>query len=227
MIPTLGLMAEVYALSTAGGADSPRFRHYVSLNAARHPLGEFNPMTSKPGAAETVEHLLSIDAEGVVGDVAGAEDIFISVLTPGAWTDDVFTELERRMVAPGSVGVWAGETPDAEEVARLTRMSLARRRWQEHNGRARSLRPLASQEGYAAVSAGPPAPDGDGDAGRMVLEVVGDTDDRGTLIAWLMGDEKAASFGDTGVGLGPGDGLRCSWEWASDLEPDARLLSLI
>lgn len=211
-------MREVYSLSTAGGADSPRFRRYRELNEQRLPLANYNPMTSNEETPATVDHLLGLDAEGVVAEAVGDFDTFVSVLTPGAWTDHAFTTLERTMSAAPDVAFWAGETPTVEEIATRAAMAVARRRWQQVNGEARTLRPLATQEGIVGVVADAPPPPGDASAAEMVLEIAGDTHDRGTLIAWLMGDEAAEAFGDTGVGLAVGDGLRYSYEWAASLD---------
>ncbi|MGF1666163.1 MAG: hypothetical protein ACFCVC_07795 [Acidimicrobiia bacterium] len=205
VVPTLALMAEVYELDRTGGTDSPRFRRYVEL-AAQHPIHPYNPMTGNPEALLTVEHLIGVDAESVVDGLCGDRAISIAVLTPGAWTDRAFTEIDYRTRAQPIVWFWAGEYTDPEVVSMRTRMQLARLAWQDHNGAPDTVRRLSGQEG-AAMLAADRRPSGDVERARTVFEVVAEETDMGTFIAWLLGDEVAEAAGYAGLGLAAEDGL--------------------
>ena len=86
LVRSLELMAEVYRLDGAGGADSSRFRRYVGL-AASHPIHTYNPMTGRPEALETVGALLDAGAETTVEELCEGRTISLSVMTPGARTE--------------------------------------------------------------------------------------------------------------------------------------------
>jgi hypothetical protein len=218
VVPTLELMAEVYRLDRTGGADSPRFRRYVEL-AAQHPIHPYNPMTGSPEALVTVEHLIDVDAESVVDGLCGDRVMSIAVLTPGAWTDRAFTEIEYRTRAHPIVWFWAGEHVDTEMVSARTRMQLARLAWQDHNGAPDTVRRLSAQEGAAMLTADR-RPSGDVERSRSVFEVVAEESDMGTFIAWLLGDEVAEAAGYAGLGLAAEDGPAFSVTVAGSASPD-------
>lgn len=215
VVPTLEMMADVYRLDRAGGADSLRFRRYVEL-AASHPVQTYNPMTGKPEALETVEALIEAEAESIAGELSGGRVLSLSVLTPGAWTDRAFTEIDMRVKGHPLVWFWAGESIDRSVVVARTRSQMTRLRWQEHNGPPDTMRRLSAQEAFALHAAGVEV-EGDADLARGVFSVVADERDMGTLIGWLLGDEAAEAAGYRGLGLADGDGVGFCLEWVRSL----------
>ncbi len=179
--PALDLMAEVYRLDSRGGAGSVRFRRYTSL-CETHPVHLYNPMTSKPEALETVVRLIELDAEQIVGRLVGERGISLAVLTPGAWTDRLFTDIEHRTKALPFVGFWAGESVDPETIVSATTQQLVRLDWQRRPGSAESVASLTAQEGLALRAAGV-SPVGDVELAGSVYPIIHREMDHGTLIA--------------------------------------------
>jgi hypothetical protein len=204
VVPTLEMMAGVYRLDRSGGASSPRFRRYVEL-AADHPIHSYNPMTGDPDVLVTIEALIAADGESIVDALCGGRTMSVAVLTPGAWTDRAFTEIDYRTRAHPIVWFWTGERIDPEVVADRVRMQVARLAWQEQHGAPDTLRRLSAQEGTAMAAAGR-RPAGDTERARAVFDIVADDTDMGTFIAWLLGDDVAQAAGYAGLGLGPQDG---------------------
>jgi hypothetical protein len=202
-VPTLAVMADVYRQSSAGGPDSPRFAAYVAAGRERLPVHGYNPMTSKPVLA-TVEALLAIDAEDVVAEaaaaVAGSRDLelFVTVATPGMWTERFATEVHHRLGPPtGQVLFWMGEDVSAEAV----RCEATAQAVRLIEPAPRTVAQLAAREGRAYACAGlTGAPD---PLVAEALEVVGDDEGIGTAAALLYGDAVAAHLGWTPLGLGP------------------------
>ena len=103
--PTLGTMAELYQLGTAGGARSARFRAYAGRAALEWGLAGYNPMAG-PHALDAVRHLMACSAEPIAGDAAqavvehcrfaGDVTLAIVVASPGMWTHRVATEVRHR-----------------------------------------------------------------------------------------------------------------------------------
>lgn len=157
--PTLARMAEVYRLPAGGGAESPRFKSHAGAARSGEPVTHFNPMTSKP-AGETVEALLGVGAEAVAAEAATAvldelgagQEVelvmFVTVATPGMWTDRVATEVEHRLGGQRDLELlfWTGEQIDAATVVRRARSGGAgsvvgrRRRPARHGARRRRAR---------------------------------------------------------------------------------------
>lgn len=218
VVPTLELMADMYRLDTKGGADSVRFRRYTSL-CASHPIHMYNPMTSKPEAPATVDALIEIGAEEMVGQLAGDRVLSIAVLTPGAWTDRFFTDIERRIKALPFVGFWAGEPVDEVVVTAAAIHQLARLDWQDRHGPADTVARLSAQEGLA-LKRSEVRPVGDAERAAAAFDVVASEADMGTLISWIHGDAAGAELGYLGLGLSDGDGLAFSRRWADTL-PDS------
>ena len=196
VVPTLELMAGVYAASRDGGAESPRFRAYVA--AARHgrPIAGYNPMTGKD-VASTIAGLLAAGAEAAVDEVAGDDlHLFLTVATPGMWTDRIATEVHHRLGPPtGQVLLWTGEDTSVEAVRREAVAQAVRLR----HGSARTVADAAAREGLAYARAGLP-----GSRHPLVeeaLEVVGEDEGVGTMAALLYGDEVAVALGWTPLGL--------------------------
>ena len=201
VVPTLAVMADVYRRSTEGGPESERFRAYVVAARERHPIAGYNPMTSKP-VLETVEALLAVDAEAVVRDAAASVapdadlDLFVTVATPGMWTDRFATEVHHRLGPPtGQVLLWTGgDASDGavrrEAIAQVVRLVRPP---------ATTVRDLARREGEAYARGGLT-----GNPHPLVaeaLDVVGDDEGIGTAAALLYGDDVAIALGWTPLGL--------------------------
>lgn len=221
VVPTLAVMAEVYALDTGGGPDSPRFQRYVAAGRDGVPVGQYNPMTSQP-VADTVDHLLAIDAESVVEASAarvverlGWTDslvVQVVVATPGMWTDRVGTGVEAVLDRGRAHDVlfWCGDEPDVDAVAAEAAATAVRAGWWERRGAAghtaeATLREIADREGLAGALAGR--------QGRTspraaeALAVLGDDTARSTAVAFLWGDRVATALGHPPIGLGPDEGI--------------------
>ena len=196
VVPTLELMAGVYARSTSGGPESDRFTAYVAAARDRAPIAGYNPMTSKD-VASTIAALLAIDAEAVVAEAAGDDVVlFVTVATPGMWTDRVSTEVHHRLGPPtGQVLLWTGEDTSVETVRREAVAQAARLR----HGPVRTVRDAARREGRAYALAGMT-----GALHELVadaIDVVGDDEGLGTMAALLYGDDVAVQLGWTPLGL--------------------------
>jgi hypothetical protein len=195
-------MADVYRLSASGGPDSPRFKRYVEiLRETGLPISGYNPMTSKP-ALETVEALLAIDAETIAEEIARDVTMFITVATPGMWTDRIATEIEHRFQKRSpEILLWTGEDVNAHTVrteafAQLVRMT----------DDVRTTAEVAMREGRAYAMCGCEGePD---EAAAEALRVVGDDTSVPTTVALLYGDEAAKVMGFTPLGLGDHAGYR-------------------
>jgi hypothetical protein len=223
IIPTLEAMAEVYRLPRDGGSESPRFRRYIEVMRAEHvPAGGYNPMTSKP-VLETVEALVTIDAESVALDAAAAAAnaleadgefaLYLTVATPGLWTARLESEVEHRL-APrswtggcGSILLWTGEDTSAEAVARESAAQLVRAAWiAVHREPPRTTGHVSRQEGLAYAIGGD---EGSREqAAAQALDVLGEDGAYGTKAAFLYGDEVAEALGFTPLGLAERAGYR-------------------
>ena len=216
VIPTLAAMAEVYRLSTEGGTTSPRFRRYVQIMREEGvPAAGYNPMTSKP-VLETIERLLAVDAEreaeraatGCVEKLPIDTDVslFLTVSTPGVWTDRIATEVEHRLAptnwsgGPPSVLLWTGEDASVDAVRRETVAQVVRLAWiGRHGAPPASAAQAMGQEGIAYALAGV-----DGEDSAVVsdaLDVVGADESLATKTALLYGDETAVAMGFLPLGL--------------------------
>ena len=199
VVPTLALMADVYRQSTSGGAESDRFRAYVAAARHRAPISGYNPMTSKDVLA-TVEALLAIDAEGVVARAVGGDhddvELFITVATPGMWTERLSTEVHHRLGPPtGQVLLWTGEDTSVETVRREAIAQAVR----VQHGPVRTVAEVAAREGLAYARAGMTG--ACHDLVAEALDVVGDDEGIGTMAALLYGDAAAVQLGWTPLGL--------------------------
>ena len=197
VVPTLELMAGVYARSTAGGPESDRFKAYVAAARDRAPIAGYNPMTSKD-VASTIAALLAIDAEAVVASATEDDDLvlFVTVATPGMWTDRLSTEVHHRLGPPtGQVLLWTGEDTSVETVRREATAQAVRLR----HGPVQTVREATAREGRAYAAAGMT-----GAHHALVAEaidVVGDDQGIGTMAALLYGDDVATQLGWTPLGL--------------------------
>lgn len=190
MTPTLATMGEIYQLSPRGGVNSERFRRYVAENRAGVPLAAYNPMTSSPEALGTVERLLELEAEHIVAielsrfaDLDG-QSVHVAVLTPGAWTDRLFTEVRYRAGGFDGVWVWAGSDASVGAITELAIQQVVRMMWQDRFGHDDVLRSVAAQEAVARAAAGVSGSASDSEhlMTREVLEVLGSETDDATLI---------------------------------------------
>ncbi len=234
VIPTLAVMAEVYGLSTQGGADSPLFRHYVSLLYKGEPLQPYNPMA---GAVylPTIGELRDLDAERLV--VEAVDEVLVrlgwgepmtmllGVSHPGAWTDRITTEAEHRLRArPGNglVLLWAGEPIDAWRLRLEAQAQAARAVRQRRAGAPRTVREAFDQEGWVYAVAGAPAPAPTPEARRAiyrVLDAVGDDDGLDTMVTLLYGDGLAGRLGWPPLGVPDRVGYEVALDSAHRLMP--------
>ena len=215
VVPTLEQMKAIYAKSTAGGADSERFVAYVELNRSGVPVSHYNPMTSRPETLETIHRLIEIEAEAAVERIASQSRFSslpptaVSVLTPGAWTDRLFTEVRARREGIGGVWFWSGEKPDESAVERRTLAEFIRSEWRHRHGPIETLGDYAAVEALAAQA--PTTVESDSiDRVSDVLEVLGGAQDDETLIAFTFGDEVASANGWTALGLRDNEGIAVS-----------------
>lgn len=220
--PTLARMAEVYRLPASGGAESPRFKSYAGAARSGEPVTHFNPMTSKP-AGETVEALLGVGAEAVAAEAATAvldelgagQEVelvmFVTVATPGMWTDRVATEVEHRLGGQRDLELlfWTGEQIDAATVVRRARGQAVRAAWWAVDGDRRdTVRAAVAREGIAlAVSRDGPVPRDD-TAVADAVELLGSKAGFGDRACVVFGDRVAAAMGFTPLGLGDLAGAR-------------------
>ncbi len=221
--PTLELMARVYGLSTSGGAESERFRKYIQLCEERHPINLYNPMTSRPEASETIGALLRIGAENLAADALESLHVdpsewFLTVATPGAWTDRLFTEIEWRLAADTHLWFWAGEEPNIDMVVESAARAVRRRSW---GGGAASLREYAGQEGVArGVLTECPR---NLESVRLAIDLYGEDTSDDSMIALTFGDSIAEDGGWKGLGIGDETGLdAAAWLFGLEPEPGAR-----
>jgi hypothetical protein len=218
-------MAAVYQRSTRGGATSERFAAYAAAAENGLPVHGYNPMTSRPVGA-TIDALLEIDAErrlqriarrtAAAFDFEGDAVMYLTVATPGMWTDRLATEVDHRLngTNPGGVLWWFDDTPDiprfeAECVAQTVRMIVTAR-----IGRPQSLLAAVNQEGHAYAACGDrrvldPA-------ASEALEIVGSDTSTSTMVAFLWGDAAATSLCYTPLGLGDRVGYRHAIALASN-----------
>lgn len=219
--PTLDSMAVIYSLSTEGGADSVRFRSYVDLAGSGHRVHAYNPMTSNPTALETVEALRAVDAESLVQSTLesfeglGDLETAVVVLTPGAWTDRLFTEVRGRRDGLGAIWFWSGTAVDESVVVGIARAEAVRTIWRRLHGVPRTLLEFAAQEATAANAVGFESAHAD-DAVAEVLEIAGGATDDHTLIGFLVGDEQAEAADWRGVGLSRDEGPRTVARWLAE-----------
>ena len=221
LIPTLEAMAGVYRLPTEGGPSSARFRAYVSTMLDNGvPAAGYNPMTSKP-VGETIDALLAIDAEAIAADAVreharllaldGDLVFFVTVGTPGIWTNRATTEVEHRLAptnwsgGPGSILLWTGEDVSEAVVVREAVAQLVRAAWMGvHWTPPVTASEAAGQEGIAYALSGTP--------GRRsasvadAIEIVGPDPALATKAALLYGDQLAAEMGFLPLGLATNEG---------------------
>jgi len=212
VVPTLAPMAEVYRLPSEGGPSSPRFNTYLSLIRSGMPLSGFNPMTNKD-VLGTIEELLAFDAERVLQDAADDlaivddVDVFITVATPGVWTDRLATEIDHRLVGRSWPQVlwWTGSPVNRATFLQQAQGQLVRAGWTSRYGPPETLADAAGQEGLALSFADEGALHADV---ASALDVLGHDRSLATMVAVLYGDDAAQAMGFSPVGLGPGAGLR-------------------
>ena len=217
-------MLEIYRLPRDGGPQSPRFHAYVTAGHERLPVAGYNPMTGQD-VASTIEALLAIDAEGLVADAAsevgvgagGDDPLFVTVATPGMWTERFATEVHHRLgPVTGQVLLWTGEDVSPEAVRREAIAQAVRLQWRPV---ARTVAEVAAREGAAYARAGEVGALDEGVA--EALEVVGDDEGIGTMAAFLYGDEVAVHLGWSPLGLGPLAGYRHAIAAAAATTPPA------
>ncbi|MEO1057064.1 MAG: hypothetical protein AAFY28_09145 [Actinomycetota bacterium] len=215
--PTLEAMLHIYSLSADGGDRSPRFQAYLEACRSGRKLQGFNPMTTKPVAA-AIESLLAFDAERIAleagrtaTDAIGADDdvdLFLSVAAPGMWTDARATTIEHRL-APrhhGEVLLWFDEAVTAEAVrAAAAEQTVRAAWWARSDSQQPTVAEVSRREGLAGVVAGRT---GDASArAEQILHTVAADRSRGSAVAYLFGDDAAALFGYTALGLDVDEGL--------------------
>lgn len=219
---TLARMAEIYRLPADGGAGSPRFVAYAEAARAGAPVASYNPMTAEP-AGDTVAALLGVDAEALATRAANAvlEEIrarveltmFVTVATPGMWTDRLATEAEHLFDGRRSSEIlfWTGEATDAETVLRRARAQTVRAAWAQAHGLDRgrdTVRQAVAREGMAlAVGRDGPPPLRD-DAVVEALAILGARNGYGDKVALVLGDRYAEAMGFTPLGVGEWAGAR-------------------
>lgn len=221
VMPTLEAMAKVYELPTTGGPKSVRFARYVAtMREEGVPAAGYNPMTSKP-VGETIERLLELRAERVVHDAAveaasvlGLDEdlvMFVTVSTPGIWTDRWATEVDHRLAPTnwsggiGSVLLWTGEEQTHETIRAETLAQVVRVAWIKRHGEApRTVMDAVAQEGLAYALSGRTG--AQSDAVADALDVVGTDETIASKVAVLYGDETAIALGHLPLGLPPMSG---------------------
>ena len=230
--PTLERMARVYALSRAGGLNSPRFVAY-RLQVERHwGLAVFNPMAGDAAAA-AVHALIGLQAEDIAA--ATASDMLalcdwhapvtlaVVVATPGMWTDRLATEVRHRTHADrrdahGEILLWADDPPSVEAIARESIAEAVRTMWTSLHGATRSLHAVLAREGLAYALAGTAPPQQPNSlVVAEALGVLGDTEALGDIVAVLYGDGAAVTLGYTPLGLAERAGYGFASERAAAL----------
>ncbi len=200
--PTLATMADIYQLPATGGPTSPRFVAYCDAAASGAPISGYNPMTSLPALA-TVYALLALDAEPKCEQVANRvanwigfdtdTALHLTVASPGAWTDRLATEVERRLLArdPSSVLWWTGEPVslsrlETEVAAQTVRLAIV-----STSGLPRTLRDAVQQEGRALAAGGI---SGQSEAiAAILLATFGNDEGLHLMVAYLYGDDAAVT----------------------------------
>jgi hypothetical protein len=223
--PTLEAMASVYLADASTGPQSERFRRYVEGAKNGALVSGYNPMTTKP-VLPVIEALRSLDAEKLIADIADRlveeleidDDIelFITIATPGMWTDRAATTVEHIIAPkhPGEILLWHDDPPTIDTLRVATLQQTIRclfHRWTI----APTLRNIAVREGCAHGLCG-----GEGKPSvqaAALLDTFGHRDDFGTITAFLFGDNVAESLGFSPLGLAVNEGIqhaaaRCSSE---------------
>jgi hypothetical protein len=218
--PTLEAISEIYRLDRSGGPQSPRFLTYLARVEQTPGLSAYNPMAG-PGALETVERLLEIDAEALAARYATDVDLAVIVSSPGLWTDRIATEVELRTDAesasPALVRFWAGEPVEVADVERESAAAAVRALWAVTNGPARTLHDVLAREGHAYIDADDPFGRLEPGEGTLVADAVallGASQLRGEIASVLLGDPAAAALGWTPLGLPANAGYRWAIEQA-------------
>ncbi len=203
-------MAEVYSKSTRGGVTSDRFRAYVEAGRCGLPVHGYNPMTSEP-VLETIEALIGVDAEARLHEVANRAAgslghdqhsvMYLTVATPGMWTDRLATEVEHRLLAkqPGSAVLWVGEPIEPAALDAEFAAQTVRRVHHCWFGAPRTLASAVRQEGLAGAYAGVVGQAHPGAA--EVLEVLADDSTFATQVAFMYGDDAASVMGFSALGV--------------------------
>ena len=229
LIPTLATMAAIYRLPREGGAASPRFKRYLELVPDNYNLVAYNPMAG-PHALETMEQLLTVDAETVAieaareaadaCDYSGAITLAVVLCAPGGWTNRLTTEIEHRTTHRAAAGHglvlhWSREAPTAEQIRREAIAEAVRVMARAVHGAREPVRRLLRREGLAyALGGNPygPVTAEDKQAVGDAVAVLGDSEVLGDVAAILYGDPAAAALGWTQAGVAEHGGYR----WAID-----------
>lgn len=216
IVPTLETMVEIYSLSGAGGGRSDRFTTYVNACREGALLHGFNPMTKQP-VAPVLEGLLALGAERVILEAGretldrlGVDDdveLFISVATPGMWTDRRATTIDHR-IAPRHVGellLWFDDELSETSIrAAAIEQTVRAVWWRQRSGDEPTLNDVAGREGLAGVLAGRPG--AVSQAAAEALEVLGSDASRASAVAYLFGDAAAEHLGYPSLDLEQDEG---------------------
>jgi hypothetical protein len=139
----------------------------------------------------------------------------VAVLTPGAWTDRLFTDVRNRRDGAGVIWFWAGEPVDIAVIRAAAEAEAVRTMWRRSHGTPDDLLAFAGQEATVLNAIGFEAGYAD-DVVSEVFEIAGDQSDDHTLIAFLVGDEVAEAADWRGVGLSGDEGPRTVARWQAD-----------
>lgn len=252
-VPLLEIQREIYQLPRG----MERFREYVKtlLNAQGDdlelvPMVAMNPM-AKEHVLAYVEQLLSMNAEDTAQSALAQAQIRLpSFPEPwkvslivlddlrGGWTnryttlfaDWAMTERSRAnflRYAWVSVGLWTSELPSPGGIRREVFAQAYQALWALRRSKARTLRQVLRQEGFALAFAGQkPWLEPDELAyTRAVIAPHLDSDHYPTLIAPLYGDEAARSLGYAPLGLSARAGFALALAEAleSEVSPEEAL----
>lgn len=230
--PTLETMARIYSLPRGGGARSPRFASYVALVEHHWGLSSFNPMAGNAAAA-TVDALIALDAEDVAAEAADEilarcqwtdpVTLAVVVASPGMWTDRLATEVRHRTVADrranhGEIHLWSVDETSVDVIRVESAAETVRTIWTTVHGPTRTLGDVLAREGLAYALARP-ADDGSLIDARVAeaIDILGNTDSLGDIIAVLYGDAAASALGYSTLNLPEHAGSAWAIKRAADL----------
>lgn len=238
VVPTLVRMAEIYRLPREGGNASPRFHEYVKHVEHEWGVVAYNPMAGE-AAAEAVNTLIALDAEGLAREAAAAVaanagyqstiTLAVIVRSTGMWTDRVATVVQDRTAsAPprpghGLVQLWSREPITAALVRVESVAECARIIWHSRHGAATTVLAVMAREGNAyatsaritheALPYGAASPLDRATVDRA-LELLGESREQSDAASILFGDAGATAMGWTPLGIPDDGGYRVAIERA-------------
>jgi hypothetical protein len=227
--PTLEIMQKVYEADASGGAKSDRFRRYVEAGKDRAFVAGFNPMTNKL-VLPVVNSWHNLSAETLVAQIAAELiselsidlkvdiELFVTVATPGMWTDRIATVAEHVVTPkhPGEILLWHDDTPSIETLRSATQLQTIRSVF-HHLAPPVTFNDFVRREGCAYKAAGFVGQQSE--RAESLLAKHGHQADFGTIVAFLLGDSAADHLGFTKLGLTLHEGI----QHAAAIAPQGRL----